>query len=136
MTIIAQKLSRILLPRLRHHYGFPFITSIALALVTAAWPRVRQSCFHEGTSIWTIAILVTISTIFAVLCGGRFRTFFITVAVVPPALYVLPDFLLSAIRHPEYPVKGFVEYLVYFVAAPIILVWIVATPLHRNKQSV
>jgi len=41
----------------------------------------------------------------------------------------------SAIYHPDYPIKGFVEYFLYFVAAPIILVWIVATRLERKEQG-
>jgi hypothetical protein len=126
---------RALILRLGYRHGFPFITSAALAAVTTAWPHVREALFHEGTSIWTMAILVTISTAFALLCGGQFRTFLITIAVTPPFLFVLPWFLRSAIRHPDYPIRGFVEYCVYFVAAPIILVWIVATLLDRKRQS-
>jgi hypothetical protein len=127
--------SRTLILRLCYRHGFPFTTSVVMAVVTTAWPRVREARFHEGTSIWTFAILVAISTAFALLCGGRFRTFFIAIAVTPPFLFVLPWFLRSAIRHPEFPIKGFVEYFLYFVAAPILLVWIVPTLLNRNKRS-
>lgn len=126
--------SRALILRLCYRHGFPFIASVVLAVVTTAWPRVREARFHEGTSIWTIAILVAISTAFALLCGGRFRTFFIAIAVTLPFLFVLPWFLRSVIRHPDYPIKGFVEYFLYFVAAPIILVWIVGTLFNRKKQ--
>jgi hypothetical protein len=127
---------RALILRLGYRHGFPFMTSVVLAVVTAAWPRVREARFHEGTSIWTIAILATISTAFVLLCGGRFRTFFIAIAVTPPFLLVLPWFFQSAIRHPDYPIKGFVEYSLYFVAAPIILVWIVAVLFNRKEQKV
>ena len=124
-----------LTPRLCYRHGFPFITSVVLAVVTAAWPRVREVLFHQGTSIWTMAILAAISTAFALLCGGRFRTFFIAIAVTPPFLLVLPWFLQSAIRHPEYPIRGFVEYFLYFVATPIALVWIFATLFNRKEPS-
>lgn len=127
--------SRALILRLCYRYGFPFITSVVLALVTAAWPRLHEARFHEGTSIWTIAFLATISTALALLCGGRFRTFFVVIAVAPPFLFVLPYFLRSVIYHPDYPIKGFVEYFVYFVAAPIILVWIVAALFNRKAQG-
>jgi hypothetical protein len=127
--------SRALILRLCYRHGFPFITSVVLAIVSAAWPRVRAAHFHEGTSIWTSALLATMSTAFALLCGGRFRTFFIAIAVTPPFLFVLPYFLRSAIYHPDYPIKGFVEYFLYFVAAPIILVWIVAALFNRKEQS-
>jgi hypothetical protein len=127
--------SRALILRLRYRYGFPFITSAVLAVVTTAWPLVRDAFFHKGTSIWTFAILATISTAFAMLCGGRFRTFFIAIAVTPPFLFHLPYFLRVQIAMPDYPIKGFVEYFLYFVAAPILLVWIVATLFNRKEQS-
>ena len=135
MTRTAHILSRALILRLFYRHGFPFITSVALAVVTTAWPRVREALFHEGTSIWTFAILATISTAFALLWGGRFRTFFIAIAVAPPFVFVLPWFLRSAIRHPDYPIEGFVEYFLYFVAAPIILVRIVGMLFNRKEQS-
>jgi hypothetical protein len=127
--------SKALIDRLCYRHGFPFITSVILAVVTAAWPRVREALFHQGTSIWTMAMLATVSTAFALLCGGRFRTFFVVIAVTPPFILVLPWFLRSAIRHPEYPVRGFVEYFVYFVAAPIILVWVFAILFNRKEPS-
>jgi len=126
--------SRALILRLCYRHGFPFITSAVLAVLAAAWPSVREARFHQGTSIWTFAILATVATAFALMCGGRFRTFFIAIAVTPPFLSVLPGFLHSALRHPDYPIKGVVEYFLYFVAAPIILVWIVATLLDRKGQ--
>ena len=127
--------SRALILRLSYRHGFPFITSVVLAVVTTAWPRVRDTFFHEGTSIWTFAILATISTAFALLCGGRFRTFFIAIAVTPPFLIALPWFLRMQFAMPDLPIKGFVEYFLYFVAAPILLVWIVATLFNRKEQS-
>jgi hypothetical protein len=59
------------------------------------------------------------------LCGGRFRTFFIAIAVSTPFLIALPWFLRVQFAMPDYPMKGFVEYFLYFVAAPILLVWMV-----------
>ena len=126
-------LIRALIHRLCYRHGFPFVTSVVLAFVTAAWPRVREARFHEGTSIWTMAILVAISTAFALMCGGRFRTFFVAIAVTPPFLFVLPWFLRSTIHHPDYPIKGFVEYFIYFVAVPIILVRLIATLSNRKE---
>ncbi len=123
------------IPRLYYRRGLPFITSAALAVITATWPRVRAAHFHQGTSIWTMAVLAAASTAFALMCGGRFRTFFVAIAVAPPFLFVLPWFLRSAIRHPEYPIRGFVEYFLYFVAAPIILVWIFATLSNRKQPG-
>jgi hypothetical protein len=128
-------LTRTFTIRLGYRYGFPFITSVVLAIVTAAWPHIREARFHEGTSIWTFAILTTISTAFVLLCGGPFRTFFIVIAVTPPFLLVLPGWLDSMIAHPEYPIRGFVEYLLYFVATPILLVWIAAKLLKRKAHS-
>jgi len=126
---------RALVLRFSYRHGFPFIASLVLATVAAAWPLLREALFHEGTSIWTFAILATISTAFALLCGGRFRTFFIAVAVTPPFVLVLPGWLLSAISHPDYPIKGFVEYFLYFVATPITLVRIYAKLFNRKERS-
>jgi hypothetical protein len=125
----------VLVVRFSYRYGFPFIASLVLATVTAAWPLFREARFHKGTSIWTFAILATISTAFALLCGGRFRTFFIAVAVTPPFLLALPGWLLSATSHPDYPIKGFVEYFLYFVVTPIILIWIYARLFNRKERS-
>ena len=72
--------------RLRYRHGLPFITSVVLAVVTTAWPLVRDAFFHKGTSIWTFAMLASISTGFAMLCGGRYRAFFIAVAVTLDAV--------------------------------------------------
>lgn len=114
----------------------PFITSAVLAVVITAWPRVRDVHFHKGTSIWTIAILVTISTAFTLLSGGRFRTFFTAIAVTPPFLvFILGEFLHLRFATLYFPIRPFVEYFFYFVAAPILLVWIVATLFNRKEQS-
>jgi hypothetical protein len=122
--------SRALILRLSYRHGFPFITSTVLAVVTTAWPLIRD----EGTSIWTFAILATLSTAFAMLCGGRYRPFFITIAVTPPFLFFI-WFLRLRSASWDYPIKPFVEYFLYFVAVPILLVWIVTTLLNRNKRS-
>jgi hypothetical protein len=80
--------SRALVLRLSYRHGFPFITVAVLAVVITVWPLFCEAFFHEGTSIWTFAILATISTAFAIVCGGPFRTFFIAIAVTPPFLFV------------------------------------------------
>lgn len=127
--------SRALILRLSYRHGFPFITSTVLAVVTTAWPLIREAFFHKGTSIWTFAILATISTAFAMLCGGRYRAFFITIAVTPPFLFVFAWYNHTRSALLYFPVKAFVEYFLYFVAAPVLLVWIVPTLLNRNKRS-
>jgi hypothetical protein len=103
--------------------------------VITAWPRVREARFHEGTSIWTFAILTTISTALVLLCGGRFRTFFIAIAVTPPFLFDIGWFLCQRSPMLDFPIKVVGEYFLYFVAAPILLVWIVATLFNRKEQS-
>ena len=127
--------SKALINRLSYRHGLPFITSVFLAAVITAWPRVRDVYFHKGTSIWTIAILVTLSTAFAVLCGGRFRTFFTAVAVTPPfLLFLFGELLRLRSVMLDYPIWPFVQYFLYFVAAPILLAWIVATLFNRKEQ--
>jgi hypothetical protein len=125
--------SRALIPRLSYRHGWPFITSVVLAVVIAAWPLVRDVHFHKGTSIWTFAVLATVSTAFALLCGGRFRPFFITIAVTPPFLFFFWFLNLRSTMF-FFPIKAVVEYFLYFVAAPIFLVWIVATLFNNNEQ--
>jgi hypothetical protein len=127
--------STTLISRIRYRHGFPFTTSIVLAVVTTAWPIVRESHFHEGTSIWTFAILATISTAFALLCGGRFRTFFIAIAVTPPFLFVYGWILFQRSAMLYVPIKAVVEYFFYFVVAPIFLVWIVATLFNGDERD-
>ena len=135
MTPTPHIYSTTLIRRMGYRHGLPFITSIVLAVVTTAWPLVRDTILHKGTSIWTFAILTTISTAFALLCGGRFRTFFIAIAVTPPFLFVLGWYNLhSAILN--FPIKAAGEYFLYFVATPILLVWTIATLLNRNERSV
>ncbi len=78
-------LHRFFVPVLRpvsYRYGLPFILSVVLALLTAALPR-----FGGPTSIWTFALLALIATSFTLLFGGRFRTFYIVIAVMPPFLF-------------------------------------------------
>jgi Zn-dependent protease with chaperone function len=124
--------SRALIHRLSYRHGLPFIASAVLAVVTTA--RIRGARFH-ATSIWTFAILATLSTAFALLCGGRFRTFFIAIAVTPPFLFVSWWFLHQRSAMFYFPIKAFVEFSLYFVAAPILLVWIAATLLNRREQG-
>ena len=128
--------SKALIRRLNYRHGLPFITSIVLAGVITAWPRVRDVYFHKGTSIWTIAILVMISTAFALLCGGRFRTFFTAIAVTPPfLLFFFGEFLRLRSAMLYFPIWPFIQYFLYFVVAPILLVWIVATLFNHKVQS-
>jgi hypothetical protein len=122
-----------LLRRMRDRHGFPFITSVVLAVVITAWDHVREAYFHAGTSIWTYAILAIISTAFALLCGGRFRTFFVAIAVTPPFLFFFGWSLRLRSDMLDYLIKPMGEYFLYFVAAPILLVWIVATLFLRKE---
>ena len=124
MSVIPHLLTP-LIRRIRYRYGFPFITSGVLAVVTIS--RCQPS---RATSIWTFALLTLLSTAFTLLCGGRFRTFFIAIAVTPPFLFLLRFFLPS----PYFPSKALGEYFLYFVAAPILLVWAVSTVLSRTER--
>ena len=135
MTPTPRIYSTTLIRRMGYRHGFPFVTSIVLAVVTTAWPLVRDTILHKGTSIWTFAILATISTAFALLCGGRFRTFFIAIAVTPPFLFVSWWFLHQRSAMFYFPIWPFVEFFLYFVAAPILLVWLVATLFNRKEQN-
>ena len=117
-----------LVGRIRYRHGFPFIMSVVLAVVTSALFQPSRA-----VSIWTFALLALISTVFALFCGGRFRTFFIVIAVVPPFLYLLGWFV--RMRSVLYlPGQAVGEYFLYFVAAPILLVWVVATLLNRRER--
>ena len=126
--------SRALILRLSYRHGFPFITSAVLAVVITAWPLIREALFHKGTSIWTFAILATISTAFAILCGGRYRVFFITIAVMPPFLFIFGWYNHTRSAMLYFPFKALIEYFLYFVAAPILVVWMVATLLNRKER--
>jgi hypothetical protein len=87
----------------------------------------------RAVSIWTFSLLALISTAFALLCGGRFRTFFIAIAVTLPFLFVLGWFV--RMRSVLYlPGQAVGEYFLYFVAAPILLVWVVAMLLNRKER--
>jgi hypothetical protein len=102
--------------------------SVGFAVVTTGLFQPTRA-----VSIWTFALLALISTAFALLCGGRFRTFFVAIAVVLPFLYVLGWFL--RMRSVLYlPGQAVGEYFLYFVAAPILLVWLVATLLNRRER--
>jgi hypothetical protein len=115
--------------RLRYRHGFPFITSIGLAVVTAALPR-----FGGATSIWTFALLALIATSFTLLCGGRFRTFYIVIAVTPPFLFSFEWLLRMRWVMPDFPSRPVAEYFLYFVASPILVVWLVSTLLNRRQR--
>ena len=130
MTVIPH-LATALVRRIRYRYGFPFITSVVLAVVTAALPR-----FGGPTSIWTFALLALIATSFTLLCGGRFRTFYIVIAVTPPFLSSLEWLLRLRSVMLDFPSKAVGEYFLYFVAAPILLVWMVATLLSRKERHI
>jgi len=103
--------------------------SVVLAVVTAAWPR-----FGGATSIWTFALLGLISTAFALLCGGRFRTLYIAIAVALPFLFHLEWILRMRSAMLDFPRKAVSEYFLYFVAAPILVVWMVAMLLNRKER--
>ena len=131
MTSSQHRFSAVLIHRIRYHYGFPFIMSAVLAVVTAALPR-----FGGPTSIWTFALLALIATSVSLLCGGRFRTFYIAISVTPPFLFVVAWFLRMRSAMPDFPSRGVTEYFLYFVAAPILLVWVVASLSKRKERNV
>ena len=118
-----------LIRRIRYRHGFPFIMSVVLAVVTTAWAQPARA-----RSIWSFALLALIATAFALLCGGRFRTFYVAIAVTLPFLFLLQWFLQVRSWIPDFPTKPVAEYFLYFVAAPIFLVWVVATLLNRNER--
>ena len=129
LTSTLHRSTSALIQRLGYRHGFPFITSVGLAVVTAALPR-----FGGPTSISTFALLALIATSFALLCGGRFRTFYIGIAVTPPFLFLFAWFLRMRSAFPDFPSKAVGEYFLYFVAAPILLVWVVATLRNHNER--
>jgi hypothetical protein len=122
--------SKALVRRICYRRGFPFITSVVLAVVTTTWPFV-----FAATSIWTFALLALISTAFALICGGQFRSFFITIAVTPPFLFFFGRFLRRSFAMEDFPGRAASEYFLYFVAAPILLVWIFTPLMNRSKRS-
>jgi hypothetical protein len=103
MTSRLPLFSTALMHRLRYRHGLPFITSVVLAVVTTAWPLVRDAFLHKGTSIWTFAVLASISTVFAMLCGGRYRAFFIAIAVTLPFLFFFWFLRLRSASWGDYP---------------------------------
>ena len=107
-----------------YRYGFPFITSVVLA--TAAIDHFQPK---QATSLWSFALMPFIATIFALLCGGQLRTVYVAIAVVPPLWFIQ---MRSWI--PNLPVKPFAEYFLYFVAPPILVVWLVAMLLNRSQR--
>ena len=128
MTQALHLPSTALMDRIRYRHGFPFITSAVLAVVTTGWSRV-----FGATSIWTFALLALIATAFTLLLGGRFRPFFIATAVTPPFLFIFYWCLRMRSVGADFQSKAVTEYFLYFVATPILLVWIVATLLNRKE---
>lgn len=121
--------SSALIRRIRYRHGVPFTTSVALAAIITGWPGV-----FGATSIWTFALLALIATAFTLLYGGPYRTFFIAISVAPTFFFVVAWFLRLRSAVPDFPSRGVTEYFFYFVAAPIVLVWVVAT-LSKRKRS-
>ncbi|MEW5978649.1 MAG: hypothetical protein AB1898_22860 [Acidobacteriota bacterium] len=122
-------LARILVDRVAYRKGIPFVTSLLLAVVTAVRPRM------EGpTSIWIFVLLALIATLFSLLCGGRFRIFYVTVAVVTPFLCHLEWMLRTRFLMLGFPIRAVAEYFLYFVAAPILLVWKLGALLDRKGK--
>jgi hypothetical protein len=124
-------LSTALVRRISYRHGIPFLASTAIAVVTTVWFWSRV---FRATSIWTFALLALISTAFALLCGGRFRTFFIAIAVTPPFLFIFGWLLRRRSTMLDFPSKAVSEYFLYFVAAPILVVWIVAMLVNRKER--
>src|SRR5258706_16420156 len=130
LTSTLHRSTSSLIRRLGYRHGFPFITSVGLAVVTAALPR-----FGGPTSIWTFALLALLATSFTLLCGGRFRTFYIVFAVTLPFIFHLKWLLRTRSVTLDFPGKVVGEYFLYFVATPILVVWMVATLLDRNERQ-
>lgn len=130
MTSSPRISSAALIRRIRYRHGVPFIASVALAAIITGWPGV-----FSATSIWTFALLALIATAFTLLYGGPYRTFFIAISVMPPFLFVLVWFLRMRIAMPDFPSRGVTQYFLYFVAAPILLVWVVTTLSKRKERS-
>ena len=130
MTSSPHISSAALIRRIRYRHGVPFIASAALATISTCWPRVMGA-----TSIWAFALLALIATAFTLLYGGPYRTFFIAISVTPPFLFALVWFLRLRSAMPDFPSTGVTQYFLYFVAAPILLVWIVARLSSRKGRS-
>src|SRR5262245_44396772 len=128
MGVIPQLWSAII-RRIGYRYAFPFITSVGLAVATTSLFQPKQA-----TSIWTFALMALIATGFCLFCGGLFRTLYVAIAVTPPFLFVLQWFLQMRSWMPDYPSKPVAEYFLYFVAAPILLVWAISTVLSRTER--
>jgi hypothetical protein len=125
-------LHRLFAPILRavsYRYGVPFILSVVLAVLT-----VGRVGWRQPTSIWSFALVAFIATTFALLCGGRFRTVYVAIAVVPQFIVVLQWFIQMRSWMPDQPIKPVAEFFLYFVAAPILVVWLVATLLNRRQR--
>jgi hypothetical protein len=130
MTSSPHISSSALIHRIRYRHGVPFTTSVALATIITGWPVV-----FGATSIWTFALLALVAAAFTLLYGGSYRTFFITIAVTPPFFFVVAWFLRLRSAMPDFPSRGVSEYFLCFVAAPILLVWVVATLSKRKERS-
>lgn len=131
MTSSPHISSSALIRRIRYRHGVPFTTSVALAAIITGWPGV-----FGATSIWTIALLALVATAFTLVYGGLYRTFFIAISVTPPFLFVVAWFLRMRSAMPDFPSRGVTEYFLYFVAAPILLVWVVASLSKRKERNV
>src|SRR5262245_66254572 len=112
--------------RASYRHGLPFITAIAIALVTIG--RFQPT---RPTSIWTFALLAFIATTFALLCGGRFRTTYVAIAVAPPFLVALQWFLRMRSWLPDQPFNPVVAFFLSFVSISILIVWLSAMIVHH-----
>jgi hypothetical protein len=126
---MLQRFFAAMVRRIRYRHGLPFVTSLGLAVVTIS--RFQPA---RPTSIWTFALLAFIATAFALLCGGRFRTLYVAIAVVLPFLVALRWFLRMRYWIPDFPIQPITEFFLYFVAAPILVVSLVATLLNRGER--
>jgi hypothetical protein len=134
MTPVRRISSTSLIRPMRYHHGVPFIMSAVLAVLTIAWLQIKGG-------MWGWAVMVLISTAFALFCGGRFRTFFAALAVTPPFLFAIGWLLHLRSAVPVYfPLsrvgKEVCKSFFWFVAAPILIVWIFATLFSRNERNV
>lgn len=133
MTPIPHIFTAFLIRPIRYNRGVPFITSSVLAVMTIAWLQIKGG-------MWGWAVMVLISTAFALFCGGRFRTFFAAIAVTPPFLFAIGWLIHLHSAVPVYfPLSSAGreagKSFFWFVAAPILIVWIFSTLFNRTEQD-
>jgi len=101
--------------------------------MTTAWLQTKGG-------MWGWAVMVLISTAFALFCAGRFRTFFAAIAVTPPFFFSIGWLLHLHSTVPVYFPLSSVggeagKSFFWFIAAPILLVRMVARLINRTERN-